>query len=61
MKATKTSSQQATKIQKEKKTRKIKKTKWFALMGYNKQNEDETGLLGFDLDSKNPYKIVHDT
>lgn len=36
------------------------KNKWFALMGYNKANEDETGLLGFDIESKNPYKIVHD-
>ena len=40
--------------------KKKKKTKWFALMGYNKANEDETGLLGFDIESKNPYKIVHD-
>jgi len=42
-------------------SRKAKKTnKWFALMGYNISNEDETGLLGFDIESKNPYKIVHD-
>ena len=41
-------------------TTKKNKTKWFALMGYNKANEDETGLLGFDIESKNPYKIVHD-
>ena len=34
--------------------------KWFALMGYNKDNEDETGLLAFDNESKKPYKIVHD-
>lgn len=34
--------------------------KWFALMGYNKDNEDEVGLLGFDESSKNPYKIVKD-
>lgn len=45
----------------EKMSRKAKKTnKWFALMGYNTANEDETGLLGFDIESKNPYKIVHD-
>lgn len=29
-------------------------------MGFNKDNPDETGLLGFDPDIKNPYKIVHD-
>ena len=34
--------------------------KWFALMGYNKDNEDETGMLGIDLEAKKPYKIVHD-
>lgn len=34
--------------------------KWFALMGFNKDNEDETGMLAFDNDSKKPYKIVHD-
>ena len=28
-------------------------------MGFNKNNEDETGMLGFDIESKNPYKIVH--
>ena len=39
---------------------KMPKSKWFALMGYNKSNEDETGFLGFDIESKNPYKIVHD-
>ena len=37
-----------------------KTNKWFVLMGYNKTNEDETGFLGFDIESKNPYKIVHD-
>lgn len=51
------------------KKRQIKKTttktkknveKWYALMGFNKNNEDETGLLGFDAQSRNPYKIVHD-
>ena len=36
--------------------------KWFMLMGYNKENEDETGLLAFDNEStKHAYKIVHDT
>jgi len=34
--------------------------KWFALMGYNKDNEDETGMLAFDNESKKPYKIVND-
>lgn len=35
---------------------------WFMLMGYNKENEDETGLLAFDTEStKHTYKIVHDT
>lgn len=28
-------------------------------MGFNKDNEDETGMLGFDVESRNPYKIVH--
>ena len=42
-------------------TKNIKKqTKMFALMGYNKNNEDETGLLAFDNSLKNPYKIVDD-
>ena len=41
-------------------TPKMPKNKWYALMGYNKNNEDETGLLGFDIELKNPYKIVHD-
>lgn len=29
-------------------------------MGFNKDNEDETGMLGLDLEAKKPYKIVHD-
>ena len=29
-------------------------------MGYNKDNEAETGMLAFDSDSKPFYKIVHD-
>ncbi len=29
-------------------------------MGYNKDNEDETGMLGIDFEAKKPYKIVHD-
>lgn len=37
-----------------------KQPKMFALMGYNKNNEDETGLLAFDDSLKNPYKIVDD-
>ena len=33
---------------------------WFVLMGFNKDNEDETGMLAFDNESKKPYKIVND-
>ena len=33
-------------------------TKWFVLMGYNKNNEDNTGFLSFNIDEKVPYKIV---
>lgn len=29
-------------------------------MGFNKDNEDETGMLAFDNESKKPYKIVQD-
>lgn len=29
-------------------------------MGYNKDNEDETGMLAFDNESKKSYKIVND-
>lgn len=29
-------------------------------MGYNKDNEDETGMLAFDSESRKPYKIVKD-
>lgn len=29
-------------------------------MGYNKDNEDETGMLGLDFNAKKLYKIVHD-
>ena len=36
------------------------RVKWFALMGYNKDNEDETGMLGLDFNAKKLYKIVHD-
>lgn len=33
-------------------------TKWFVLMGFNKNDEDHTGFLSFDIDEKVSYKIV---
>lgn len=42
------------------KKRRKPKVKWFALMGFNVDNEDETGMLKLDDSSKTLYSITHD-
>ena len=41
--------------------KKSSKIDWFMLMGYNKENKDETGFLAIDNQSKkNAYKCTKD-
>lgn len=44
------------------KSKKNTATKWYVLMGYNKDDEDNTGMLSIDAETnnRNIYKIVHD-